>query len=130
MLYQTTLPFVASPTLLTLGCDILRELDERFLGPREVNRLRRTCRFMAARRVHPAIGLLGMVAQAKPLYERCRLVAQTGCLQALRWARAGGWPWGLEGGVFVCLELASYGHLDLLKWALEQGCAWDERTCM
>ena len=27
------------------------------------------------------------------------------------------------------MEAAKYGHLEVLKWARENGCPWDEVTC-
>jgi hypothetical protein len=29
----------------------------------------------------------------------------------------------------TCAYAAKGGHLDVLKWAHEQGCPWDELTC-
>jgi hypothetical protein len=55
----------------------------------------------------------------------CALIARTGNLQVLKWARKKKVPWGKE----TCREAASYGHLDILKYAHEHGCPWDESTC-
>jgi hypothetical protein len=35
-------------------------------------------------------------------------------------------PWTVD----TCCEAARFGHLEVMKWAREQGCPWDRReTC-
>src|SRR5579872_503528 len=63
----------------------------------------------------------------------CKLIASTGNLQMLQWARLpknylcsrGGHrcDWNEE----VTTEAARYGYFDVLKWALENGCRFDIR---
>ena len=31
--------------------------------------------------------------------------------------------------IFICEIAAEYGHLEVLKWARQNGCPWDEMTC-
>ena len=34
------------------------------------------------------------------------------------------------GGGDVCSGAAGRGYIEILKWARENGCGWDERTCV
>jgi len=67
----------------------------------------------------------------------CELIARSGNLQALKWARAdkpsqaldkrarlSPFPWNSR----TCKEAARHGHLELLIWAREHGCEWDSWT--
>jgi hypothetical protein len=51
--------------------------------------------------------------------------ALNGHLDGLQWARA---PWD----IWTCAKAAEGGHrhLDVLKWARENGAPWDENTCI
>ena len=43
----------------------------------------------------------------------------------MQWLRSEDYPWD-EG---LCFEAASNGHLDIIKWAIDNGCEWNEETC-
>ena len=34
-----------------------------------------------------------------------------------------------EAKKYICYRAAENGHLEILKWARENGCTWDEQTC-
>jgi hypothetical protein len=53
------------------------------------------------------------------------LAASAGHLQVLKWARENGCPWE----EWTCAHAAEGGHLEVLKWALENACPWNEWTC-
>ena len=55
----------------------------------------------------------------------CRLIAQTGNLEILQWARQKKFPWDKE----TCVEAAFHGHLSILKYAHENECPWDDYVC-
>ena len=80
------------------------------------------------------------------------LAAKRGKLESLTCLRANGWPWdGMTcalaaeegtwrsavgaservhvGGEDVQARSGGGGHLEVLQWARENGCKWDERTC-
>lgn len=44
----------------------------------------------------------------------CQLAAQNGYLEVLKWDR------------YTCLCTAKCGHFDTLKWAIDNGCPYDE----
>jgi len=51
-------------------------------------------------------------------------IAQFGqSLSTFVWAVANGCPWQLA---TTCQTLAGYGHLEVLQWARNHGCGWDE----
>lgn len=57
----------------------------------------------------------------------CRNIARTGNVTLLQWVFIRGAPWDQTASVLA----AQYGHLELLRWAIEQGIphlAWGERT--
>jgi len=79
----------------------------------------------------------------------CANAAEGGHLEVLKWARENGCPWdegrartrrgrpprGAEVGARerlpvgrgrTCANAAKGGHLEVLKWARENGCPWDE----
>ncbi|KAL6070695.1 Ankyrin repeat-containing domain [Balamuthia mandrillaris] len=62
---------------------------------------------------------------SRPAQLVCQHVAANGCLGALQWARANGYPWNDR----VCMHAAENGHLEVLKWARENGCPWNAMTC-
>lgn len=41
--------------------------------------------------------------------------------------------WAIENGCSwtkkICSRAASKGHFDILKWVRENGCPWDEKVC-
>ena len=56
----------------------------------------------------------------------CAAAARVGDLEALKALRcAENFPWDEK----TCAYAADGGHLDVLKWARENGCSWDEDTC-
>src|SRR5271170_6107046 len=55
----------------------------------------------------------------------CRIAAENGWLDLLKWARKNGYYWDS----WTCSDAALDGHLALLKWAKENGCDWDSLTC-
>ena len=82
----------------------------------------------------------------------CRIVAEYGHFNMLKWAHQNGCPWNggttseaARGGRFeilkwvhqngcpwdegTCGAAAEYGHFDILKWLHHNGCPWDEETC-
>ena len=50
----------------------------------------------------------------------CRVAAQNGNLEVLKWARKEGLFWDSD----TCAQAARGGHLDVLKWARANGCPW------
>ena len=54
--------------------------------------------------------------------EACVAAARHGHLEALKWLRSEGCPWG-ESPFDVCSNAVLGNHLHVLKWALENGCA-------
>jgi hypothetical protein len=42
----------------------------------------------------------------------------------LQWLRANGEPWDMD----VTTRAANEGHVTLLRWAIENGCVYDERS--
>jgi hypothetical protein len=65
-----------------------------------------------------------------PLTEwACLAAAKHGKLEALKWARAKGAPWGNNAVTTACTLAADGGHLELLKWAIENGAEFDDDTC-
>ena len=63
------------------------------------------------------------------LYDECLLfaaAAMVGDLEAFKAMRlAENFPWD----VLTCAYAAWGGHLEVLKWARENGCPWNRRTC-
>ena len=76
----------------------------------------------------------------------CMFAARGGHLEVLRWARDG-CPWTCSSGWWEALEVlqwarqngcpwdeetceaaATGGHLEVLRWARQNGCPWDEET--
>ena len=55
----------------------------------------------------------------------CQWAAKCGHLEVLQWARANGCPWD----EWTCTGAAEGGHLDVLQWARENGCPWNWLTC-
>jgi hypothetical protein len=57
----------------------------------------------------------------------CAAAASSGQLplEELKAMRAENFPWDWE----TCAIAARRGHLDVLRWAHENGCPWDEKTC-
>ncbi|CAB9509092.1 ankyrin repeat protein [Seminavis robusta] len=55
----------------------------------------------------------------------CTVIAKTGNIVVLKWARQKGFPWN----GWTCESAAQNGHLDILKWARANGCPWDHWTC-
>ena len=56
----------------------------------------------------------------------CAAAARVGDLEALKaLRRAENFPWDER----TCKNAAKGGHLEVLKWARENGCPWDEETC-
>ncbi|CAB9528076.1 ankyrin repeat protein [Seminavis robusta] len=56
----------------------------------------------------------------------CQAIAGVGSLPVLTWAHnTKGFPMSMG----TCKNAASAGHLEILKWARENGCPWDWRTC-
>ena len=47
-------------------------------------------------------------------------------LSTFVWAVANGCPWQLAS---TCQTLARCGHLEVMQWAREHGCSWNEQTC-
>jgi hypothetical protein len=48
----------------------------------------------------------------------------------LAWAKNSGCPWWSTSGAHsICLFAARGGHLDVLRWARERHCPWNEATC-
>ena len=55
----------------------------------------------------------------------CAAAARVGDLEGLKaLRRAENFPWGVS----TCGFAALGGHLEVLKWARENGCPWDEKT--
>jgi hypothetical protein len=42
--------------------------------------------------------------------------------------------WAIENGCpldeYTCSYAAEYGHLNILQWAIEHGCPWDRNQCL
>jgi hypothetical protein len=57
--------------------------------------------------------------------EVCNVAARQGDLQALKEARARGFPWSFG----TCLLAAERGHFEVLRWARENGAPWHEGVC-
>ena len=55
----------------------------------------------------------------------CGLIAKTGNIEVLKWARKKGYAWDQA----TCESAARGGNLELLIWARENGCPWNEWTC-
>ena len=52
--------------------------------------------------------------------DACRISAEEGRLEVLKWLRAHGCEWDER----TCAWAAEGGHLDVLQWARENGCQW------
>jgi hypothetical protein len=59
-------------------------------------------------------------------YNVCRLIAKTGNLQVLKWARQKKFLWDED----ACHAAAKRGHSEMLKYLHENGCPWDGKTCV
>ncbi|CAB9520488.1 ankyrin repeat protein [Seminavis robusta] len=55
----------------------------------------------------------------------CASAAKNGHLEMLQWLHANGCPWNAD----TCICAAEGGHFEILKWARENGCPWSARTC-
>ena len=55
----------------------------------------------------------------------CQWAAKCGHLEVLQWARANGCPWD----EWTCTGAAEGGHLEVLQWARANGCPWNDNTC-
>ena len=64
------------------------------------------------------------VSWTNPSCSGCSQLARHGLLEAVKWARANGWPWDYE----TCANAARNGHLATLQWARANGCPWDMMT--
>jgi hypothetical protein len=61
----------------------------------------------------------------------CAAAARIGDLAELKALRAAKWPWRTGMLRTGTCDLAAWGgHLEVLKWARENDCPWDEWTCM
>ena len=67
----------------------------------------------------------GCAGGLDPLGQVCRAAASHGHLEALRWLRARGCPWGQT----ASSSAAGAGHLEVLRYLHENGCEWNEYTC-
>ena len=56
--------------------------------------------------------------------EVCKLAAENGYLNCLKYAREIGRRWDTN----TCYFAARNGHLDCLKYLHENGCVWDDRV--
>lgn len=56
----------------------------------------------------------------------CKLAAENGHLNCLKYAHENGCPWDS----YTCSNAAENGHLDCLKYAHENGCPWTKFTCL
>ena len=71
----------------------------------------------------------------------CDLAVSKGHLNILVWMMANGFSWKSTGCLWrarengckwdaeSCVNAATGGRLEVLKWLLENGCEWDEATC-
>ena len=57
--------------------------------------------------------------------ETCAMIAATGDLEGLQWARDDSCEWDKR----TCTRAAANGHLKVVQWARANGCAWDAGTC-
>jgi hypothetical protein len=57
----------------------------------------------------------------------CAAAARVGDLEALKALRSSAekFPWD----EWTCMQAAAGGHLEVFKWARENGCPWDDWTC-
>lgn len=56
----------------------------------------------------------------------CEPAAQNGQLETIKWLRE---VRHCDWGFLVCAGAAKYGHLDVIKYARNNGCKWDHHTC-
>ena len=114
---------------------LLQELPEVFFEEVLNKRLDPTDRTMIAQMGRPwlaAVLASRHLRLPRGLTVRLRLREFCTSVERLAWAKAKGCSWELQGwGGFEnpCAQAAEGGHLEVLRWAREHHCPWNEVTC-